>query len=169
MSTTGEIVTQVQTVGAALSDAQATGAQALNRAVELTDEAAAHGWDGVATSMQAVQDAMETALASLAAAADATAETLTILGAITDQMSRPDVADHLGQALNHLDQARTGVEATTSSVDDARTAAEQAGSPSALMSMLQVVSDEIDTVWRGVDDAKTSMETEQQASANWGN
>jgi hypothetical protein len=169
MSRTAEIVIKVQSVGAAVDDAKSAGGQALERATELTEQASAHGWTGVATSMQGAQDALEEVLASLGSAEGAVTESLGALGAITEQMSSPEVADHLGQALNHLDQARTGANAASSSLDDARTAAEQAGSPESLMGILQTVNDEIDSAWRGMDAAKSSIESEQQNAGTWGN
>lgn len=169
MSRTAEVVTKVQAVMAAITYAKTTDAEALERAVELTEQAIDHGWNGVATCMQGAHDALEAVIASLVAAEDATGEALAMLGAITDQMSNSEVASQLGQAVKHLDRSRTDVDAASSGLDNARTAAEQAGSPEMLMSMLQTISAEIGTAWRGLDVAKSSIAAEQQAAGSWGN
>lgn len=169
MTTTAEITAQVESISSEIGDGTTQAGAALERAVELTEEAAGHGWEGVATSMQGCQDALEAVIASLGTAATAIDETLSVLRAITDQMSRPDVTDHLGQALDRLDQVRTAVEAADSGVDDARQSAEQAGGPESLMGMLHGVGDAVDTAWRGLDGAKGAIESEQQQAGTWGN
>jgi hypothetical protein len=98
--------------------------------------------------MQGACDAVEATIASLGTCEDATDESLTTLRSITEQMSRPEVADHLGQALNKLDEVRSAVDAALATTDDARQAAEQAGTPERLMQMLQGVMDAIGGVCR---------------------
>jgi hypothetical protein len=169
MSWTAEIITGVQAVAGAAADAQTTGGQALERAGELAEEAAAHCWDGVDAAMQSVRESLETTLASLSTAGDTIGEMTTVLGEISAQSSRPEVAGRLGQALDHVERIRTALEAASGGVDEAKTASEQAGSPESLMSMLQTAADETDTAWRGLDGVKASIEAEQQEAGGWGN
>jgi hypothetical protein len=169
MTKTAAIITQLEQIGAGIVDAKAVAGEALERAVELTEEAVGHGWDGVATCMQGCRDALEAVIASVGTAEDDVGESVSALRAITEQMSRPEVADHLGQAINHVDQVRAAVESADGSTDDARQAAEQAGSPESLMSMLQGVTDTINAARRGLAAVKSAAQGEQQQAAAWGN
>lgn len=169
MSRTAEIVTAVESIRSEITDATDQAGQAREQAVELGEQAAGHGWDGLTVAMQQAQDALKATAASLATANDAAGEGRTGLQAVTDQMSRPDVATHLGQALTSLDKMRVALDAAISTTDDARSAAEQAGSPETLMSMLQGISDSVDSAWRALDTVKGTIESEQTEAAAWGN
>jgi hypothetical protein len=169
MNRTGEIVTSVEGVKAGVDEARNQAGRARERVAELTEEAAGHGWDGVATAMQGAGDALEEVGAGLGTAGDAADEALSALRSITAQTSRPDVAEILGQALNSYDQVRTALDAAGSGLDDARQAVAQAGSPESLMAMLQGVNDALGDIWRGLDSAKNTTESERQEAAAWGN
>lgn len=169
MTVMGELFAKVQGVEATIQGARTHAGEALERAVELTEQAAAHGWDGVANSMQGAQDALEQAIGSLGNAEDAMGETLGVLRAITEQMSRPEVAEHLSRAMTHLDGVRTALDGANDQLDDARQAAAQAGSPDEVMAMMQGVDDDVDDARRSLEDAKTVTEAERQEAANWGN
>src|SRR5512142_1310704 len=110
MTATAELVGKVQGVETVIQEAQTHAGEAYERAVELTEQAAAHGWEGVVGCMQGAQDALEQTIASLGNAEDAVGEALGTLNAITEQMSRPEVAEHLGQAVTHLDSTRTALD-----------------------------------------------------------
>jgi len=168
MTNTAEIVTKVETARSVITDTRSQAAAALERAGEMTEQAAAHGWEGVATSMQMAKGALEAVIASLGTADDAAGEAVGVLRGITDQMSAPEVAEHLGQVLDRLDQVRTAADAANSSTDDARQACEQAGVSGGLADMMQGISDGIDGAQRGVDDAKSAAEAERQEAAAWG-
>jgi hypothetical protein len=169
MTVTSELVNKTQAIEAVIAEAKARAGEALGLAIELTEQAAAHGWQGVANSMQGAQDCLEQTVATLGNSGDAADEDLSVLGAINEQMSRPEVADHLGQAITRLDLARTALNAATDNLDDARQAAEQAGSPEQMMSLLQTIDDDIDDAQRAVEDTKTATESERQEAVNWGN
>jgi ABC-type transporter Mla subunit MlaD len=169
MTKTVEIMTGVERVQSTVADATTQSAGALDRARELAEQAAAHGWDGVAASMQSAVDAMETVLASLGDADDATGEALAALAEVSDQLSRPEVAQRLAGVVDRLDQARAAADAAANAVDEARQAAEATGGPEQFMGSLQIVSDGLDEACRGLDAVKGTTEPERQEAANWGN
>jgi hypothetical protein len=164
-----EIITKVEAVKADIDDANEQGVQARQKAVELTEEAAGHGWEGVANAMQGACEALEQVSASLSTAERATGEALSALRSITDQTSRPKVAAVLGQVLSSYDQVRTAIDAASSGADDARNAADQAGNPQSLMGMIQSIHDTVSSIWRALDAAKGTTESEQQETSAWGN
>src|SRR5205809_7279965 len=98
MTNTAGIISKVESVASTISNTGAEAAGALDSARDLTEQAAAHGWEGVAANMQQACDSLEEVAGSLGTANDAAGEALGALRAINDQMSSPDVADHLGRA-----------------------------------------------------------------------
>jgi hypothetical protein len=146
---------------------QTSGAHDL--ADDLTRQAGAHGWERLANTMQAAVEALETAVGTLGTVGDAADEAIGTLRGITDQMSKPDIAEHFGAVLDRLDNVRVAVDATSSSIDDARAACEQAGSPGELSGMLQTISDGIDDVHHALGGANDMAKAEQQEAASWGN
>ena len=169
MTATAELVGKVQGVEAAINDGRTNADKALQRATLLTEQAAAHGWVGMVGSMQGAADALEQTIANFGRAGDAIGEALSALDAITEQMSQQQVTERLEQAITHLNSSQTALDAVTGSLDDARRAAEQAGSPEELMAMLQGVEDDTDDARRAVHDTKTATESERHEAVNWGN
>jgi ABC-type transporter Mla subunit MlaD len=169
MTRTSEIVTQVASISSDLDSVKTRTSSAYDLAEDLTQQANAHGWEGLATTMQAAVDALEQAVGTLGTAGDAAEEAIGTVNAITEQMSKADVAEHLGAALDRLDAVRTAVAATSSSIDDARTACEQAGSPGELTEMIQAITDDIDDTQRALGGAADLTRAEQQEAASWGN
>ena len=169
MTRTAEITTSVESIRSGIADTRGQAVGALERARNLAEQAGAHGWQGLAASMQAAGDALETVVASLDTAESAADEAVSGLQTITDQMSSADVAAHLGQVVQQFDQMRTAIDAAGDSTDAARQAGQQTGEPSELMGMLQGVSDGLDGAWRSLGDAKGKAESERREAENWGN
>lgn len=169
MTRTVEIIGMTESTEADIADGRTTAAAAYEKARELAERAAAHGWDGVAATMQAAVDALQTVSAHLGSVEDATGEVVTGLREITDQTSADDVAAHLTTAGQSLDRVKTAVQAASDGIDDARTACQQAGAPGELLDMLQSLTDITGTVWQGAVSAADAVHAELQATGTWGN
>ena len=169
MTVTAELSSKAQAVEAAISDGKTNTGKALEQATLLTEQAATHGWTGMAAAMQGATDALDRTIASLGTAGDAITEALIALNAITEQTGRPQVVEYLSQAIIQFDSTQTVLDAAIGSLDGARRAAEQAGSPEDFMVVLQGVNDDIDDAHRAAQDAKTAIESERLEAASWGN
>jgi hypothetical protein len=169
MTKTAEIMTKITSVKSIVDDARTQTAGAHDAADDLTQQAAAHGWEGVATSTQLAVDALDTAVRFFDTAGGSADEAIGVLGQITQQMSSADVAAHHATAIDRLEQVRVAVDAVSASIDEARGACEQAGSPGQLRDMLQAISDTIDELHGGLDAAKSMSQAEQQEATTWGN
>ncbi len=168
MSRTAEVISGVEAVKAEAGHAREVGSAALERTGLLIEQAAAHGWFGLVRSMRGVREALEQTLADLDAAGGFADQTLAVLGAVTDQTSHDEVAEHLGTALASQDQIRTAIEATGAAAAHARQACERAGSPEQVMRMLHNMTDAVGTASQRLDAVKTLTKAEQEHAHAWG-
>jgi archaellum component FlaC len=141
---------------------------AREQASELMEEAAAHGWEGVAATMQQAVEALEAVATSLNAVEDSLGTALGSLGEITSKLSSGDVAQRLEGTAREFEEIRSGVEVAAGSLNDAVNAAAQAEANS-LSGMLQGVSDQFDGLRQILEDVKNKTGEEGQAAENWGN
>ncbi|MGH3658491.1 MAG: hypothetical protein ACRDUA_17690, partial [Micromonosporaceae bacterium] len=157
-----------ETTRSRISEARAEAGDALNLAYELGEVAAAHGWEGVASSMHTTREAMEALLAHLDDADQATVAASTSLSEITSDLGKREVAERLAGVLHHLDQVRGGIDTATSGADDARQACQQAGEPHELLQILQIIYDDLGEARQSIEKTKTTAESERQAAETWG-
>jgi len=150
-------------------DAKTHATEALSRAYELTEEAAGHGWNGVAASMRQAHDALEAVVASLEEADEAADGTARMLADIAERSSSSDVAERFAGVLQELDRMRGALDAAAGGVDDARQACHRAGGPRELLGMLHSVSEGLDAARQGAEDAREKADSERQEAENWGN
>jgi ATP/maltotriose-dependent transcriptional regulator MalT len=169
VTTTREVMTSADVARSRVGDAKAHATEALSRAYELMEEAAGHGWDGVAASMRQAHDALEVVVASLDDADEATDAVARALSEVTNRSSRSDVTERFAGVLQELDRVRGALDAAAGSVDDARQACHRAGEPRELLGMLHSVSEGLDAARHSAEDAREKADTERQESENWGN
>lgn len=169
MTTTRDVMTSADVARTRVGDAKSHAAEALSRAYELMEEAAGHGWDGVAASMREAHEALEAVVASLDDADEATDALSRDLSDISERASRSDVAERFAGVLQELDRVRGALETAAGSVDDAQQACHRAGEPRELLGMLHSISEGLDAARQSAHDAREKAETERQEAENWGN
>lgn len=168
MTRTGEIADSAASAGRAIGDAKGRAAAALRRAHDLMEEAAGHGWEGVAASMRSAADALEAVVAHLGDAEDVAEATVAALGEVKARPSTSDVAEQLGSVLHQFGRIRSGVDAAASGVAEAVNACHQSGQPRELLDLLRDVSDRLDGARQTVEVARGGVESERQQAASWG-
>ncbi|MGH3730497.1 MAG: hypothetical protein ACRDTU_17345 [Micromonosporaceae bacterium] len=168
MTRTAEIITGADAARGRIAEARAEATDALNLAYELMEVAAAHGWDGVATSMNSAKETLEAVIAHADNADQAAGAAVTVLGEITSKLSSYEVAERLATVIQHFDQVRDGIDSATGSVNDTRHACQQAGEPYELLQILQVISDDLGEARHSVDKTTSVTESERQDAETWG-
>jgi hypothetical protein len=151
-----------------LDDAQTLVKRASEEAGDLAQSAAAHGWTGVAQTMEAAQEALDAADSAIGAAMDTVSQALAKLSEITDEMSSDEVASRLAAINDQLDTARTSTGQAIGSLDEARAAAEQADAGS-LYQAIDGADEKLKTGHETIGAAVTLTESEQSEATAWGN
>lgn len=169
MTTTHEVINSADAARARVTDAKTHAAEAMRRAYELMEEAAGHGWDGVAASMRQAHDALEAVLASLEEADEAADAVALALADITAQTSRSDITERFAGVLQELDRVRTALDSAAGSLDTAEAACHRVGEPRELLGMLHTVSQGIDSARQVAEDAREKADVERHEAETWGN
>src|SRR3954471_4901438 len=102
---TEELHTAVQSLSQVMAEVENLTGQIGNHATELSEEAAAHGWHGIATRMQETAEALESANGHLGAGRQACEKASEELGLITDQIPAEQVVSHLATSTTQLGEA----------------------------------------------------------------
>jgi hypothetical protein len=124
---TEELKSKVQGASEVLTET-ATWAEGLKgQATELADEAAGHGWHGIAGRMEEVAEALEAAGAQLTTGAKACDGAADDLGLINDKIPADEVVTHLSTSTNQLGDAETAVQGALEKAEEAQTAAAEIG------------------------------------------
>src|SRR5690242_745939 len=110
LESTEELKAAVQGASEVLAEIGNTAEQLSGRATELADEAAGHGWHGMATRMQEVAEALEATVAQTATGRTACDTAVEELGLINDKIPAEEVVAHLGASTNQLGDAGTALE-----------------------------------------------------------
>lgn len=160
---TEELQTAVQGLSEVLAESENLAGQLSDHGKEFAEEAAAHGWHGVAGRMQEATDALQAATGQLAAGKQACENAAQELALITDQIPAEQVVNHLATSTTQLSEAVTSVGGALEKVDEARTAANEIGQ----QGMMQATSDfhdRLEEVHETITQHQTTSETERVAA-----
>ena len=169
MTKRADIITAVTAASKGVTEASTHGNEALETAQELTQQAAEHGWDGVAATMQEAVDALERSVQQLETTETACEAALTKLDEITDKMSSPEVVEHLDAAIAELESGAGALENVGSEIDEATEASQRAGEPEALLQSLLALREETDQVHAQVRETADATKAEREEAATYGN
>jgi flagellar hook-basal body complex protein FliE len=158
---TAEISTSAKTVGADLGAASSRVARLLEFARDRSGSAAAHGWNGVAENMELGAESIEGVVQQLTTAEVELRTAAGVLDEITDKMSSPEVAAHLGTASGELGAAHGAVGASVALVDEAVGHCEAAGQQS-LPASLNTLRDDLVEVVDRLSALRNEVDAEQQ-------
>jgi len=163
---TEEISSAVKTAEEGITEA-ATHAERLAESARTKAETAAeHGWGGVADNMEQAVEYLESVIEQLRSAEQAGQNAGTLLDEITEQMSSPEVVEHLVTAGGELDTVSGSLEAAVEQVDEAITACEAAGQTS-LPGAIQNLREEITEAHEQVGQSRNEADAERLHAETW--
>ncbi|MGH3739333.1 MAG: hypothetical protein ACRDT6_27595 [Micromonosporaceae bacterium] len=168
MSNVGEVSAAVGAVVNAISTAVTAAQGARAEGQNLTQSAAAHGWAGVAATVQAACTSLEATLSSLVSANDAATGAASGLGEISSGMSHKEVAEKLTAAIGRLDAVGAAVGGAMGNAGQAYSCAQQSEADR-LIAMIASVIAGLNGVKAAGEAAKTKAEAERQEAVSWGN
>ena len=124
---TEELTTAIQGLGEALAEAGNLAGQLHEQASQLSEEAAAHGWHGVAGRMQEAGESLEAAVVTLGSGQQACEGAAGQLELINDKVPAEEVAGHLASSLTQLGDASTEVQGAVGKIEEAQAAVNEVG------------------------------------------
>jgi hypothetical protein len=163
---TEEISSAVKAADEGMTEATAHAGQLAESARNKAETAAEHGWGGVASNMEQAVEHLEGVIAQLETAEQASQTAATVLDEITEQMSSPEVVEHLVTALGELDTTSGSLEAAVELTDEAITACQAAGQTS-LPGAIQSLREEITAAHERAGQSRAEAEEERQHAENW--
>ena len=163
---TEEISAAVRAAAEGVSEAFAHAARSLESARNKAETAAMHGWGGVSGNMEMAAEHLEGVVEQLGSSQQACETASSVLDEITDQMSSPEVVEHLVTTLGELDTASGTAEAAIALVDEAVSACEAAGQESLPVS-LQNLREQVQEVQERLGQLRGDTEAERQHAETW--
>jgi hypothetical protein len=158
---TEELTTAVQGMSEVLAEAGNLAGQLSAQASELAEEAAGHGWHGIATRMQDVAAALESATGHLGGGQQACEDASDDLGLINDKIPAEEVVGHLAASTTQLGVAVTSVEGENA--DEAHTAASEIGQEG-MMQATSSLHEQLTDIHQQITVHLSTSESEQAAA-----
>jgi hypothetical protein len=124
---TEELKTTVQGASEVLTETENLTEQLSAAATELAEEAAGHGWHGIATRMEEVAEALDATTAEISTGRTACETAAEELGLINDKIPAEEVVGHLGASTNQLGEAETALQGAVEKAEEAQEAAAEIG------------------------------------------
>ncbi len=138
--------------------------QLVEQANELSEEAAQHGWHGMAQRMQDAGEALTAALDPLIAGQQACQNAAAELGLISEKVPAEEVIRHLASSTSHLGTATTAVEGALEKTEEAKSAAEEVGQEGMMRATLDLVTHVSDLLQQGAQ--LQALNTAEQVEAD---
>jgi flagellar biosynthesis chaperone FliJ len=135
---TEELKTAVQGASETLTETHNLTEQLSGQATELADEAAEHGWHGMATRMQQVAEALEATAAQVSTGEKACETAVEEVGLINDEIPAEEVVAHLSTSTSQLEEAGTALEGAVEKAEEAQTAAAEIGQEGMMQATLDL-------------------------------
>lgn len=153
----------VEGVGEQLTET-ATGTEQLSgQATELADEAAEHGWHGMASRMHEVAEALEATAAHITTAVNACEAAAEELGSIDETIPAGEVVAHLSASTSKLEEATSALAGAVERAGEARTAGAEIGQEGMQQATLDL-HDRLIDMQEQVGEYRSTSEAEQAAA-----
>jgi hypothetical protein len=162
-----EISSLARTADQALSDAEATVAEATGLAAELGERAAGHGWERIAAAMGQVQDDLVTVGEAIHDSRTAIGNGLGHLSVITDETSSDEVARLLAGGATALGTARASADVALRRLTDPRDRAQEVDA-ARCDEILRAAEEDVSKARELVRAAIERTASEHAAAATWG-
>lgn len=124
---TEELTAAVEGLSQRLVEVLASAGRSREQAEELSEEAGAHGWHGMAERMQQAGEALEAAVALMGRSHQACEHAATALGLINDGVATAQVVGHLDTVSTELGTASTEVGGALEKIEEAQAAVTEIG------------------------------------------
>jgi hypothetical protein len=135
---TEELNSAVRGVGEVLAEEENFTELLSGQATELAEEAAGHGWHGMARRMHDVADALETTKGQLATGRQACVTAFRELDLINDKVPAEEVVAQLTVSTTQLGEAMAALEGAVKKAEEARAAAEEIGQEGMMQATLDL-------------------------------
>jgi hypothetical protein len=163
---TEELKAKVLAVSEVLTET-ATWAEGLKgQATELAEEAAGHGWHGIAGRMEEVAEALEASGAQITTGAKACDGAADDLGLINDKIPAEEVVTHLSTSTNQLGDAETALQGAVEKAEEAQMAAGEIGQEG----MMQATADfhaDLTEIQEQIGEHRATSQQEQGAAGTY--
>jgi methyl-accepting chemotaxis protein len=114
---TEKLTTAVKGASETLGEVGTLAQQLSSAATELADQAAEHGWHGIATRMNDVAEALDTSTSQIETSKEARAKASEELGLINDKIPTEQVVGHLVTSTTQLREAVTALDGAVENTD----------------------------------------------------
>lgn len=164
---TEEISTAVRTTGGGVGEAVTTAQSLLEIARQMYEDAAAHGWGGVASNMEQAMEHLDGVVGQLQSTQQSCQTTTGTLDEIEDTMSSPEVAEHLLSAIGEIDEALTSAHGAISLTDEAVQSCEAAGA-TGLAGSITTLREDIEPLPERLTQLHTDLDAERVDAERYG-
>jgi flagellar hook-basal body complex protein FliE len=130
------------------------------QASELSQEAGAHGWHGIAERVQEAGEALEAAVGGLDSSQQAAERAAAELELINDKIPAEEVVGHLATSSSELGTATTEVQGALEKVDEAQTAVNEVGQEGMMRAILDL-HDQVSEIHKRITEQQAVCEKEQ--------
>ena len=163
---TEELKTAVQGLSEVLTETAGQAEQLSSQATELADEAAGHGWHGIAGRMQEVAEALEATSSQITAGGTACETAAQELALINDKIPAEEVVGHLGASAEHLGEAGTSLQGAAEKAEEAQTAAAEIGQEGMMQATLDLYN-QLAVLQDQIGQYRSSSEQEHSAADDY--
>ena len=160
---TEELKTAVQGASEVLTETENLTGQLRAHATELAEEAAEHGWHGMAARMQEVAEALEATTAQISTGGKACESAVEELGLINDEIPAQEVVAHLSASTNQLGEAGTALQGAAEKAEEAQTAAAEIGQEGMMQATLDLYG-QLTEIQEQIGQCRSSSEAEHAAA-----
>jgi hypothetical protein len=160
---TEELKTTVQGASEVLTETGNLTEQLSAQATELAEEAAGHGWNGMATRMEEVAEALDATTAEIATGGTACDTAAEELGLINDKIPAEEVVGHLTVSTNKLGEAETALQGAVEKAEEAQTAAAEIGQEGMMQATLDLYN-QLTEIHEQIGQYRTTSEEERTAA-----
>ena len=163
---TEELKTAVQGASEVLTETENMTAQLSGHATELAEEAAGHGWHGMATRMQEVAEELEATTALISTGGKACETAVEEIGLINDKIPAEEVVAHLSASTNQLGEAGTALEGAVEKAEEAQSAAAEIGQEGMMQATLDLYN-QLTEIQEQISQYRSTSEQEQAAADDY--
>jgi hypothetical protein len=163
---TEELKTAVRGASEVLTEIENLSGQLSGHATELAEEAAEHGWHGMAARMQEVAEALEVATAQISTGGKVCESAVEEIGLINDKIPAEEVVAHLGASTNQLGEAGTALQGAVEKAEEAQTAAAEIGQEGMMQATLDLVN-RLTEIQEQVGQRRSASEAEHAAADDY--
>jgi hypothetical protein len=162
-----DVRSKAQAASESLDEADSMVKRASDRADDLEQSAAGHGWVGVAEAMASAKETLDVVAYTIADAVQATSDGLARLSTVVDELSSDEIAVRLDEARRLFASGESEAGGAVETLDDARSSAERADAETVLEPIASA-AESLNIAREALTAALKDAESEHAQAAGWG-